>query len=295
MMSKVRNGFLALALTMLTTNAISCDIDGITGIVEENSMYIPVGAKSAGGLTEDQFNRVIDKVEKVYKPIIKEMGANLVIERKWDDGTVNAYARQSGSTWHVAMFGGLARHETITEDGFATVVCHEIGHHIGGAPKKSSWWGSSWASNEGQADYFGTSKCLRKMMENEDNATIVANMDIPAHVTKKCNANFTNAEDITMCQRGSMAGLSLANLFRSLRNLSQELKFTTPDSNVVSSTNHNHPAPQCRLDTYFQGALCDVDHNTDVDQDDALIGTCNRVDNYVDGVRPKCWYKPSNS
>ncbi|WP_157679897.1 M48 family metalloprotease [Bacteriovorax sp. DB6_IX] len=294
-MSKVRNGFLALALTMLTTNAISCDIDGITGIVEENSMYIPVGAKSAGGLTEDQFNRVIDKVEKVYKPIIKEMGANLVIERKWDDGTVNAYARQSGSTWHVAMFGGLARHETITEDGFATVVCHEIGHHIGGAPKKSSWWGSSWASNEGQADYFGTSKCLRKMMENEDNATIVANMDIPAHVTKKCNANFTNAEDITMCQRGSMAGLSLANLFRSLRNLSQELKFTTPDSNVVSSTNHNHPAPQCRLDTYFQGALCDVDHNTDVDQDDALIGTCNRVDNYVDGVRPKCWYKPSNS
>jgi len=294
-MSKVRNGFLALALTMLTTNAISCDIDGITGIVEENSMYIPVGAKSAGGLTEEQFNRVIDKVEKVYKPIIKEMGANLVIERKWDDGTVNAYARQSGSTWHVAMFGGLARHETITEDGFATVVCHEIGHHIGGAPKKSSWWGSSWASNEGQADYFGTSKCLRKMMENEDNATIVANMDIPAHVTKKCNANFTNAEDITMCQRGSMAGLSLANLFRSLRNLSQELKFTTPDSNVVSSTNHNHPAPQCRLDTYFQGALCDVDHNTDVDQDDALIGTCNRVDNYVDGVRPKCWYKPSNS
>lgn len=294
-MSKVRNGFLALALTMLTTNAISCDIDGITGIVEENSMYIPVGAKSAGGLTEEQFNRVIDKVEKVYKPIIKEMGANLVIERKWDDGTVNAYARQSGSTWHVAMFGGLARHETITEDGFATVVCHEIGHHIGGAPKKSSWWGSSWASNEGQADYFGTSKCLRKMMENEDNATIVANMDIPAHVTKKCNANFTNAEDVTMCQRGSMAGLSLANLFRSLRNLSQELKFTTPDSNVVSSTNHNHPAPQCRLDTYFQGALCDVDHNTDVDQDDALIGTCNRVDNYVDGVRPKCWYKPSNS
>jgi hypothetical protein len=295
MMGKVRKGFLALALTMLTTSAISCDIDGITGIVEENSMYIPVGAKSAGGLTEEQFNKVIDKVEKIYKPIIKEMNANLVIERKWEDGTVNAYARQSGRTWHVAMFGGLARHETITEDGFATVVCHEIGHHIGGAPKKNSWWGSSWASNEGQADYFGTSKCLRKMMEGEDNAAVVAKMDVPAHVTKRCNANFNNISDITMCQRGAMAGLSLANLFRALRNLDTELKFTTPDANVVSSTNHNHPAPQCRLDTYFQGALCDQDHNTDVDQNDALIGTCNRVDNYVDGVRPLCWYKPSRS
>jgi hypothetical protein len=131
------------------------------------------------------------------------------------------------------MFGGLARHETITEDGFATVVCHEIGHHIGGAPKKSSWWGSSWASNEGQADYFGTSKCLRKMMEKEDNTSIIANMEIPAHVTKKCNASFNNIAEISMCQRGAMAGLSLANLFRALRNLDNELKFTTTQHHSV--------------------------------------------------------------
>jgi Zn-dependent protease with chaperone function len=54
------------------------------------------------------------------------------------------------------MFGGLARDPLVTKDGFSAVICHEIGHHIAGAPRK----GFSWASNEGQADYFATTKCL---------------------------------------------------------------------------------------------------------------------------------------
>jgi hypothetical protein len=33
------------------------------------------------------------------------------------------------------MFGGLARHELVTDDGFMMVVCHETGHHLGGAPR----------------------------------------------------------------------------------------------------------------------------------------------------------------
>lgn len=288
----MRKGILALSMALIASYSTACDIHGVTGIVEENSMYIPVGAKSNGGLTQKQFNDVIDKVEAVYAPIIESHNAKLIIERNWTDGTVNAYARQSGKNWHVAMFGGLARHETITPDGFASVVCHEIGHHIGGAPKKKGWWSSSWASNEGQADYFATSKCLRKYMEADDNENIVANMEVPAEVNTNCNAIFTNANEIAMCKRGAMAGLSLANLFRALRNLDTELKFDTPDSSVVTKTNDNHPAPQCRLDTYYNGALCDVDHNVDVSQTDALVGTCNRVDNYKDGVRPLCWYKP---
>ena len=89
-------------------------------------------------MTQETFNAVIDSVETIYAPIVAEYGGRLKVERKWDDGTANAYAQRSGSTYKVSMFGGLARHETITPDGFALVVCHEIGHHIGGAPKKAS-------------------------------------------------------------------------------------------------------------------------------------------------------------
>ena len=55
---------------------------------------------------------------------------------------------------------------------------------------------------------------------------------------------------------------------------------------------HGHPGTQCRLDTYFQGALCSLSEENDVDQEDPRIGNCNRVDGDQLGARPFCWYKP---
>jgi len=295
----------------LSTTAFTCSEDGKGGFVPENDMYISVGQKSRlGGITEEQFNRAIDKVVEIYEPIVSNMGAKLSVERRWSDGTVNAYASQSGNTWNVAMFGGLARHETITEDAMSLVVCHEIGHHIGGAPKKGGsiratgggWWGGStgggtisWASNEGQADYFATLKCLRKTFLNDNNKAIISKMDVPASVTEMCKKmTKNNAEDSAICVRTSMAGKSVANLFSALSRL-PEAKFDTPDSKVVSSTDDNHPKAQCRLDTYFQGSLCDVNMNDDVSQTDEVTGTCHPKLGFKVGTRPLCWFKPAVS
>ena len=66
---------------------------------------------------------------------------------------------------------------TITVDGMALVACHEMGHHMGGAPKIDGWYGSSWATNEGGADYYGTLKCARRFFAGDDNASIVKTLD----------------------------------------------------------------------------------------------------------------------
>ncbi len=276
-----------------TVSGFACTIDGTEGILPENDMWISTTAKSANNMTEERFNAVIDKVVKIYEPIVASMGGKLNVERKWNDGTVNAYASRSGSTWNVSMFGGLARHKAITEDGFALVVCHEIGHHIGGAPKKTSWWSTSWATNEGQADYFATLKCLRKAFRGENNEAIVANMEVPEAVTTTCAAQFSDAADQVLCQRGAMAGLSTAKLFQDLRKQPTAPAFTTPDTKVVSTTNHNHPDTQCRLDTYYAGAICNLDDTQDVDQKDESVGVCYRESGDSIGVRPYCWFKPS--
>ena len=141
----MRKGILVATMFLLASigSTLACDIHGESGIVEKNDLNIPVGTKNSGGITEQEFNDAIDKVEAIYSPIISAKGKTLQVERKWDDGTVNAYAQQVGNTWKVSMFGGLARHETITSDGFTLVVCHEVGHHLGGLPKKKSWWSSS--------------------------------------------------------------------------------------------------------------------------------------------------------
>ena len=319
---------LAIMATMsLATSSFACSINGNRadgGFVPENNLKIPVnyskGIKS--GLSEAQFNAVIDKVETIYAPIVSSLGGKLNVERNWTDGTVNAYASQSGKTWKVAMFGGLARHETITEDGFALVICHEIGHHIGGSPKKGEissptptptpgggWWGgsspttpspalASWASNEGQADYFANLKCLRRVFLNDDNAAIIKSLNAPKSLTDACSKAHpgkSGKADKEACIRGGMAGMSVSRLFMALRNSNVEPKFETPDSKVVSKTDDNHPAYQCRLDTYFQGSLCEVDFNTDVSQKDETVGTCHKLNGQSSGLRPLCWHKPKTS
>jgi hypothetical protein len=288
----------AVVVGMTLAGAVlACSINGTGGFLPENDLYIPANLKGLKtGITEAQFNAAIDSVEVLYAPIVTSLGGNLMIERKWSDGTVNAYAQQSGKSWKVAMFGGLARHKTITQDGMALVVCHELGHHIGGAPKKAgSIFGgaaNAWASNEGQADYFATLKCLRKTFLNDDNIAIVAAMTVPATLSDACKKSTKNdKEDTALCVRTSMAGKSVANLFSELSKL-PEAKFDSPDSKVVSKTDDAHPKAQCRLDTYFQGSLCEIGMNEDVSQKEEVKGTCHPTLGHKIGTRPLCWFKP---
>jgi hypothetical protein len=291
-MKTIKQGLL-LATFAAALPAIACTPDAREGFVPKNNLKISVHAKRSGGISQEQFNAVIDKFESLYNPIVKSYGGDLEVERNWEDATVNAYAQQMGKTWKVSMFGGLARHETITPDGFALVVCHEIGHHIGGAPRKVSPWSSPWASNEGQADYFATLKCLRRGWERDNNEEIVRSMSVPASLRKACSEQHLWNQDYYLCIRGGMAGLSVAKLFQALRGSSVAPKFETPDPKVVATTDDNHPATQCRLDTYFQGALCQVSFHEDVTARSEVTGTCHGSLGHSIGKRPLCWFKPS--
>ncbi len=290
-MKSLKQGLLIAAIA-LSQPTWSCTEDGVEGFVPENNLKISVNAKRFGGITEEEFNDVITKVENIYAPLVAQEGGKLIIDRAWEDGTVNAYAQRSGTNWMVNMFGGLARHETITVDGMALVVCHEIGHHIGGAPKKASYYSSSWASNEGQSDYFANLKCLRRTFLNDDNISIVSKMEVPEALSAACGKAFASEEDKAICIRGGMAGDSVAKLFASLRSQSTPAKFDTPDSRVVNTTDDAHPATQCRLDTYFQGSLCEVSFNENVTTSSEVSGTCHGSLGHQQGLRPNCWFKP---
>jgi len=278
------------ALSLTASASFACDIHGKSGFAPENNLRISQWDKATNGMTKERFLEIVASVSDIYAPIVKARGAKLVMNNNWDDDTVNASAQEMGKTWMVNMYGGLARHPLTTDDGFALVVCHELGHHIGGAPRK----GSSWASNEGQADYFGSMKCLRRVLEKTDNVSIVSKMKIDPEVTKQCQTIYKNEGEIALCQRVAMAGKSLGSLLGELGGNSN-VSFTTPDKSVVKSTNDAHPKAQCRLDTYFNGILCDKSYDQDVDKNDPKVGTCIKRDGYTVGMRPLCWYKPSST
>jgi hypothetical protein len=288
----MKNGFLisALSLSLSFSSVFACDIKGKTGFAPENNMRISKYDKEANGMTEETFLSIIKKVSDVYAPIVASKGATLDMINNWDDATVNAYAHRDGNIWHVSMFGGLARHKLATDDGFMLVVCHETGHHLGGAPRYGG--GNDWAANEGQADYFGTLKCMKRVLENEDNVAVVSKMKIDAEATKQCELVYKSANEVALCQRIAMAGKSLGELLGDLGGNSR-VNFDTPDKKVVKRTNDAHPAAQCRLDTYFSGGLCDKSFNEDVSETSPIPGTCIKSDGYKVGFRPLCWYKPS--
>lgn len=289
-------------------DSMACSKDGKSGFLPPNNLYIPPrrevidrnGAPVGGGITEAEFNGVIDSVMAVYTPVVAAMGGNLKVARNWTDGTVNAYANREGNDWWINMFGGLARHRETTIDGFLLVVCHELGHQIGGAPKYSSRGNEvEWAGNEGQSDYWATLKCARRVLARENNAADPGVMNAPSSVRRKCDATFFNQNQSAICVRNAMGGLALARLLATLGddNLPEEQMpwFSHRDPNRVGEMDDSHPEAQCRLDTYYAGAVCEKDFREDVSQRDALVGSCTQELGYSVGVRPRCWYAPPNA
>ncbi|RLA64461.1 MAG: hypothetical protein DRQ88_03560 [Epsilonproteobacteria bacterium] len=305
-------GCFVLLLSLGTGYA--CDEEGYTGIVPENDVFIGVNDKSSNGITQREFNQVFDRIEKVYSSIFYQNGETLSFKRDWKEGIVNAYAYKKDSKAYVVINGGLARHSEITVDAIALTACHEIGHHIGGIPVKKKGPGrilngrvikKSWASSEGQADYFGVMKCFRKYIEGDDNEKIVTKLKLPSATKKKCEAEFSDREEQAICKRSMSAALSLTRMFTQLINESLEkagkdfrlppVSLLKTDKKVVSKHDDKHPLPQCRLDTFFQASLCEKHHGQDVSYEDYSTGVCARSNGYDIGIRPKCWFKPPRS
>jgi hypothetical protein len=258
---------------------------------------------AAGGITEEDFNFVLDRIEKLYASEVQSHGAKLVINRLWSDATVNASAEQSGGKWILNMYGGLARHPETTKDGFALVACHEMGHHLGGAPKyKNGWfpWSpTSWASNEGEADYYSTLKCMRRYFAEDTTSFVVENKwlknEVDSTVDSRCREMFTNTDEQNFCVRNSYAGLATARLLNALNKGKTIPQFSTPDTSVVSKTNDNHPAAQCRLDTYFSASTCTVPVRDNLSNTDYRPGSCYDSKSHKYGLRPTCWFSTKKS
>ena len=298
-MKSVRQlGCLVLVLAFIQASAFAGNTKEHCDFLPKNNLKIPVGMEMYGGIDEATFNKVIDSVSAVYAPIIKDLGGKLKVNRLWKDETVNASAERKGKTWVLNMYGGLARHSVTTEDGFALVLCHEMGHHLGGFPLIGADSGTpDWAANEGQADYFATMKCFRRVYGKDDNAAIVAKLSVPEIVNTKCSNTFKSQDEINLCIRESMGGNTLALLLWTLANggkvdANKKPAFDTPDPSKVSATDDSHPAAQCRLDTYFNGSICGVAYTENFGKSDPITGACAQEKGDKLGYRPLCWYKP---
>jgi hypothetical protein len=259
------------------------------GFLPKNNLYIPAGLFASGGISQEQFNLIMDRLERIYSPEIASFGEEFKINRLWNDGRVNASATRTGHTRVLNMYGGLARHPSIGVEGMALVACHEIGHHLGGFPTKQD---GDWGTSEGGADYYATLKCLRRFFSEDDNSVSVTNINIDPTVKASCETQFADKKDQLICLRISAAGHQAAELFQVLSREIKVPKYDTPDTSEVPKTiRFGYPSTQCRLDTYLAGMLCAAPTTDTLSATDYKQGSCYTPRDSV-GYRPRCWFAP---
>lgn len=242
-------------------------------------------------ITQDEFNRIVDQVHEIYKDNSLYSGKDLVIEKHWhhQQGTgliVDSSIRlPPDKIPKIIITGTVAVAKEIDADAFALLLCHEFGHHLGGAPKFTSRL-QSWSTIEGQADYWAASKCLKKYMQldKDSNLQIVSNMNIPLSIQEKCGNSYEDKIDKLICNRVAMAGVKVGKYFSGRNNSKIDIDFSAPSvSETLTGFRLDKYRDQCRIETFLAGAYC----NQDVDKNNQFCTT-------GDGARPSCWYHPVN-
>ncbi|GEM_PF-3244925 len=150
--------------------------------------------------------------------ILRELptGQDLVINLEPQNPRVNAEIKKNDSEIVVSVWGGMLGHPLMTPDAFTLLLCHEIGHLLGGPPLKSR---NGWSSTEGQADYY-SGICARSF-------------------------EFDSA-------RFMDAALNLTKIYAQVSN-QVEPELDSCDTSLATRTNYGHPKAQCRLDTLLAG------------------------------------------
>ncbi|NJL24618.1 MAG: hypothetical protein HC902_05235 [Calothrix sp. SM1_5_4] len=266
-----------------------------SGFLPQNDLRIPITAHQVGGVTKAEFDAVLDTIEKHYAPIFQSKGAQLQVNRLWSDASVNASAEQRGRTWILNMYGGLARHPIMTKDGFLMVACHEIGHHVGGAPKIAGWFGTpDWASNEGASDYFATLRCMRELMPDDENERFVRENSIDPFVRRKCEELYNTQAEENLCMRTGTAGMVGGLMFQTLRKEPNppRLRHSGPERCQPDRT-MDHPGTTMPPGHLLPGArFCVHDRGVELSDRNPNQGTCSEANGQRDGIRPRCWFKP---
>ena len=276
-------------ITLITSIILTTYQSTLASMLPKNDLRVPI-RKNAHD--ENKSHQLIDQIEKVYTPIINEQRGHFFVTREWENERVNAAAgRSKDGQFQIKVFGGLYRYETISDDAFLLILCHEIGHLIGGAPTVKPF---NNITSEGQADYFSTSKCFRRVVRGENHKQ-KANLSLVNPLAKReCLKVYPkNSEDYEICIRVNVANRDMANTIEDLNNLKRNtLKIETPDPyERMFIVFNGYPEPQCRLDTLFKGSLCRKNENSSLDLQVYNGNNCNVYEDQF-GLRPLCWYVP---
>lgn len=236
--------------------------------------------------TESTFNKINQNVYLLYSNQAKKHNAKLAVNELWTSKDNNAYAMKLNQNWTITMHGELYRHPYLTHEAYALVVCHEMGHLLGGAPYNAN---SEKTSVEGQADLWAIGSCFPRYINVFGEETDLSDK----RVLEICRSQNI---DLKTCYKSTLAAESLA---RTLAHISSQALpvLNARDNSLAKTTLLTHPASQCRLDTFMNGIMCDVSDELDslatIKESSIATTPLKCKTSFLKNnanVRPSCWF-----
>lgn len=209
---------------------------------------------------------------------------NIRFEVISSESSINAYATyDENDTPTIKITSGMINTTQLNRDAVQLVLCHELGHFLAGTPKKRRGNSQklSWSSAEGQADFYATAHCLKKVMNFEQKSYRTQDDHlVPSRVQDEIDLICSNNQ----CQRIARASYIVAQLYAKLDFYPVPLSLTRKDHFQAYQTVLQYPNPQCRLDTMIAGALCENSLEINFNHPDSILKKCQQH------TRPSCWF-----
>ena len=246
-------------------------------------VILPCTARAT--IERHKFNQIIEQLQRLYEPEFKLRQQLLQINGQWKNERMEASARYDedyrGEIATITITGAVARHTVITEEAFATILCHEIGHFLGGEPAFFKY------STEGQADYFAASACMRRLIPSMPDGIFSSPPRAPWLVKRRCVDTYDSREEIETCIRTTMGGFGLSS-FVAFRKSQDKPDFETPDPDEAKHLSFEPNTVQCRLDTFIVASLCNPAAKRPIEKQRPWL--CSRNGPLANYSRPLCWY-----
>jgi hypothetical protein len=173
----------------------------------------------------------------------------------------------------------------LSEDVFAYVLCHELGHFFAGQPLSTN---IHQLSTEGQSDYWAAAVCLKKIFRKFPSVQLKTP---ELFIKNNCDSEYKSALDQQICYRITQAGFDfMKHMHLSIAKISPiegRGFYRMPDfSKKETHFSDGYPTLQCRAETIAAGAFC----NTSEKKWDSKAA--NWPCETPLAQRPSCWFRP---
>lgn len=297
---------MGIAYIILSMTLFSCQKDNHENYKTNSSLTEEFGEND---LTREQFDGLSEFFGHHYRDLFQQLGGELNFIMQWEyHGKATFSAGRDNGTWDIIVRSNMFKKNGFTLDAIKLAICHEIGHHVAGFPFYKSQ--DQWGAVEGQADYYASFVCARKIWKNDPENIKFSN---PRPRFKyQCDSVWNTEGDRLICYRTLEATYNLLSVetnfhnFVALRYPGSYRFITLPSfysqsEHIVDETIEGSARSdmQCIYDTYLAGALCNKPYDNftiPANEQESNQMVCNRASgDSVEHSRPLCWYKPKES